>query len=332
MAELEVVLGGADLLEARERCRHVLLEKVRVAREGRDARVGRPVLVRGVHGEHLPVGLAVLGEPVHEAAGRRAEGAGLAVVGDGGDVAEHAHAPLERKLEALRLVEVQDRRAERPEEGGRLAALDLGGLAGHHVRDEVAHHGDLGVMRLGEARVDEHAHALVRARAPEAKDVVPKREGLELAVHEHGERATDGDGVAIGLPAVGVPAAAVPRETRAAVRVAQPLEAELVSVVDAGHARQRHLQERGHPQARLREAHLVVSKVPARTLALRDGVRVGRAAEHGEEALAVVAAEQVEGGVEVVARVVLAQLLEAGGKLGGADLPLRKARTPVRNG
>ena len=33
------------------------------------------------------------------------------------------------------------------------------------------------------------------------------------------------------------------------------------------------------------------------------------------------AAQEVEGRVEVVARVVLAQLLEAGGKLGGADLP-----------
>ena len=103
--------------------------------------------------------------------------------------------------------------------------------------------------------------------------------------------------------------------------VAEALDPALVSVVDARDAGQRHLQQRHHPQARLRKAHLVVGEVPARALVLGNRVRVGRAAKHREQALAIVASQQVERGVEVVARVVLAQLLEPRRELARAHVP-----------
>ena len=261
VAEAQIVGVVADALEAGERRRRRQLQEAQVAREGPKPRVRRPKAVRGVDRQDLPVLLAARGEPVDEAASRGAQRPGPAAVGDGGDVAEHAHATLERRLEALLVVEVQHRRAERPEEDLGLTMTH----AWHAPGDDVAHllvaHGDLDGVRLGEARVDEHAHALVLAAAPEAKDVLAGREGLELAVDQQvRQHLANRDRVAVDVGAVTL--AAVPREARAVVRVAEALDPALVTVVDARDAGQRHLQERHHPQARLREAHLVVGEVP----------------------------------------------------------------------
>ena len=216
-------------------------------------------------------------------------------------------------------MEVKHGGAERPEEDLGLTVAHARHLAGDHVGDLPVAHGDLDGVRLGETRVDEHAHALTLAGAPEAKDVLAGREGLKLAVDQQvGERLAHGDRVAVDVGAVTL--AAVPGEARAVVRIAEALHAALVAVVDARHAGQRHLQQRHDPQARLGKAHLVVGQVPVGALPLGDRVRVGSTAEHREQALAVMAAQQVERRVEVVARVVLAQLLQARGQLARTDV------------
>ena len=259
VTEPQVLRFVANALEARERGRRGQLQKAYVSRKGAEARIRRAKAVRGVDGQDLPVLLSACGEPVHEAARRGAERAGPAAVGHGGDVAEHAHAALERGLQAPLVVEVQHRGAERPEEDLGLTVAHARNLAGDHVGDLLVAHGHLDGVRLGETGVHEHAHALVLAAPPEAKDVLAGREGLELAVHhELGQRLAHGNRVAVDVGAVAV--TAVPGEARAIVRITEALDAALVAVVDARDAGQGHLQQRHDPQPRLREAHLVVGE------------------------------------------------------------------------
>ena len=330
LVRLAEIAVGAGLLAAGkqlERGLLVVLEQRGVAREGAETRVGRAEAVGRGHRENLPVAHARRGEPVHELLCRSAQGAGLAAVGDGGHMAQHAHAALERLLEAGLLVEVQDGGAERPQEDLCLAVVDLGGVAAHHVAHGLVDHGHAHGARVVEAGVDEHADlAAVLAAAPEAEHVVPAAKGLELAVGEHRQRLSDGDGVAEDIEAVTTPAA--PREGRAVVRVAQALEAQLVAVVHARHARQRHLQQHGEPQAAHGKRRLALVEAERLALGLGHRVGVGCVAEHRVETLTVVAAQQVERAVERVARVVLAQLLQAGGQLVGTDMAADVVKKP----
>ena len=299
----------------------VAFEKGDVACVCSQPRVGRTVLVRGVHGEHLPVALAATGEPVHKALGRRTQRARPAVVGHRGHVAQHAHATLQRLLEPLVPVEVQHRRAQRPQEDLRLALRYLGVAAGDNIRDlHPALDGHPHGMRVFQAGVDQHAHAVAlgSAPAPEPKHVIAHRKRVEPAVHQHVERLAHGNGVAVDVKAVLV--AAAPGVGRTVVRVAEALHAALVPVVDAGNARQGHLQQRDCPQAALGQVTLAGVKAIRRTLGLGERVGVGRATQCREQPLAIVAAQEVELAVERLARVVLAQLLQAPRELLRANL------------
>ena len=234
-------------------------------------------------------------------------------------MAEHAHAGLKRLLQALGGVEVQHGGAERPQEGLG-AAVDHGRRgAAHHVGHLVAGHGDAHGVGVVQAGVGQHADALaVGAAAPEAEDVLAVGKRLEVAVGQNRQGLPHGNGVAEDGGAVH--AAAVPGEGRPVVRVAEALHAALVAVVDARHARQCHLQQHREPQATHGKARLPLVQAEVRALLLGEGVWVGGTAQHGEEALAVVTAQQVEAAVERVLRVVLAQLLQAGCHLRSPDL------------
>lgn len=170
-----------------------------------------------------------------------------------------------------------------------------------------------------QARVGKHADALaVLAATPEAKDVLAVGKGLKVPRGEDGQRLAHGNGVAEDGGAVH--AAAVPGEGRAVVRVAEALHATLVAVVDARNARQRHLQQDREPQAAHGQAGVPLVQAERLALLLGERVGVGRVPQHGEQALAVMASQQVERGEERVARVVLVELLQAGGHLGRSDL------------
>ena len=175
-------------------------------------------------------------------------------------------------------------------------------------------------MRLLRARVHEHADAgaIVVVTAPEAEHVLALGEGLAGAVHQHGKRLAHPDGVAVDRGAVGI--AALPGEGAAVVGVAEALETRLIAVVDAGHAGQRHLQQRGEPEARAREGLLTVVELVGRALRVGQLVLLGRPAQDGEQAHAVVGAEHVQAVRQRLGRVVLDELLENVGQLGGGRL------------
>ena len=234
-------------------------------------------------------------------------------------MAEHAHAGLERLLQAALLVEVQHGSAQGPEECLGAAVHHGGGSAAHHVGHGLAGHGDAHGVGVVQAGVGKHADALaVLAAAPEAKDVLAVGKGLEVTRSQDRQGLSHGDSVAEDRGAVH--ATAVPGEGRAVVRVSEALHAALVAIVDAGHARKRHLQQHREPQAAHGKAGVTLVQTERRALLIGEGIGVGRVSQHGEEALAVMAAQQVEAREERVARVVLAQLLQACGHLRRADL------------
>ncbi len=227
-------------------------------------------------------------------------------------MAQHAHAALHGLLQALLLVEVQHGGAQRPQEHVRLAVLDLGLHALHDVVHVLAQHGQIEVLGGGEAAVGQHGHHVVAIAAREAKDVLVEGEGPEVALGKevwqglaHGNRvAVDGAAVEVLLaPGVG--------PTVVGVRVA--LHAGLVAVVDAGHAGHGHLKQGRHPQAAHGKAALVVVQAVAAALVVAQGALVGRAGQHGQHALAVVTAQEVQAGVEGVLGVVLVQGLHGVG-------------------
>ncbi len=290
----------------------VPVNKVRVAREGRKPRVGGAKLVCGVNRQHLPVGLAALRQVVHELLAGLAKRAALAAVGHGGNVAQHAHAALHGLLQTLLLVEVQHGGAQRPQEHVGLAVLDLGLYALHDVVHVLAQHGQVQVLGVGEAPVGQHRHHVVAVAAREAKHVLVQREGLEVALgKEVRQGLAHGNCVAVNGAAVQVLLA--PGVGAAVVGVRVALHAGLVPVVNAGHAGHGHLQQGRHPQAAHGKAALVGVQAVGAALLVGEGVLVGRAAQHGQHALAVVAAQQVQAGVEGLRRVVLVQGLHGVG-------------------
>ena len=235
---------------------------------------------------------------------------------------EHAHAALDGSLQALLLVEVQHRRAERPHEdlGLLLAVLlhHLHGTAGDDVRDGLVTHGNAHGVRVGEATVDEHARVALAVVTPVAKDIIVQGKRTEDARSEDRQRLADGNGVAIDGGAVGVFLA--PRIRPAVVRVGVALHARLVAVVDAGDAGERHLHKGGNPQAAHAEAVVVLIQPKAGLLLLAQRAAMRRVAQHVHQADAVMATQQVERRAEGLAGIVLAELLGGVGKVLGRNL------------
>ena len=224
-------------------------------------------------------------------------------------MAHDAQAPLEGLGQGARPVEVEQGAPQLAQGHHDLVAVALGHAPAHQVVAELGHHGQPHLVDVGERAVHEHADALPglvvagRRRAPEAVDVGTHGERLEPAVHQHGELPAQVHRVLVDGAAVGVLVA--PGIGATVVRVGVALEAGLVAVVHAGHARRAHLHEGGQPQAPLGESALPLGEAVPAALVVGEGVLVGRAAKDGEQARAVVAAQQVEGGVEGVGRVVL---------------------------
>lgn len=169
-----------------------------------------------------------------------------------------------------------------------------------------------------QAGVHEHAHLHVDIAPPEAKDVIAEAERLEVAGGQGGQRLADGDGVAVDGAAVLV--LVTPRVGRSVVGVRVALEARLVPVVDAGHARQRHLQERGEPETA--HGHPAVVLVQAEAVAPVVIEALGRRGipQDREQADPVVAPQQVEGAVGRVVWVVLVERLQGIRQLAGAHM------------
>ena len=175
-------------------------------------------------------------------------------------------------------------------------------------------------LRLLEAPVEERDETLVlrwlaediAAAAHETRkghDIALCVERQQLARLQGRVLIAHADHALVAAPDVRV--AVRPVVGAAVVRVLEALHRDLIAVVDARHARVRHLPERRHEEARHAEVVLVVRQVRARLLDGRHAVVERLLAEHRDGALHIVAADEVHHRIEVLARVILAQALEA---------------------
>ena len=103
---------------------------------------------------------------------------------------------------------------------------------------------------------------------------------------------------------------APPRVARAVEGVAVALHAGLVAIVDAGHAGQHELKQRGEPQP-LERGFPLVGRHALCALPRAAALARGFAAEHGQRALGIVRADVVHQDVEHLRRIVFDDRLDA---------------------
>ena len=318
---------GSQLLVA-------LGQQVNIACKGRGPGIGGAEEVRRINGQDLPIAHAHGGQMVDKATRGRTDCAGLAVIGrHRGDVAHDARAVIERLLQALLGMVIDDRRAQRVQVERNRAVVDFAFVAADHVTCTFAERRNRHAVRIAQAAVDDNRRGLaVFARAGVGQDVVVERECLDLAVYHKGQRAAHGRGVFKDGECIEVVQVFLHRQRAAVARIREALQAVLIAIIDRGHAREGHLHERRQPKAALGQAHGVVVQAPLAALALGQLRLVGATAEHRDDARTVVARKQIERAGQRLARVVLAQCLDVLGGLVGVLVAHQKADDHVAEG
>ena len=260
--------------------------------------------------------------------------AGLAVVGGHrGDMAHDARAVIERLLQALLGMVIDDRRAQRIQIERDRSVVDLALVTADHVTRTFAERRNRHAVRIAQAAVDDNRRGLaILARAVVGQHLVVEREGLNLAVDHKGQCAAYGGGVLDNSQRVEVVQLVLGRQGAAVARIGKTLQAVFVAVVDRRHAGERHLHERCKPKTALGQAHRVLVQAPFAALALGQLRLVGAAAEHRDNARTVVARQQVERAGQSLARIILAQGLDILGCLVGVLVSHQKADDHVAEG
>ena len=182
-------------------------EQARVARERADARIGAPAFIGGIDGKHLPIAHTRLGEPIHEGARRRTQGAPAALFfhRKAGYVGQHAQTGLHRLRQALMSMEMKYERRDRVqahegelarigEQLSRLPGLrgvdNLDAIACHELGHLVCDHGNVNVVDGLGRGVDQHAqHAAALPFAPQAEHLVVSGEPCASVIVKRCERA-----------------------------------------------------------------------------------------------------------------------------------------------
>ena len=220
----------------------------------------------------------------------------LAIVGRyRGDVAHDARAVIERLLQTLLGVVIDDRRPQRIQIECDGTVVDFALVAADHVARTFAERRDRHAVRIAQAAVDDNRCGLtVFTGARIGQYLVVEREGLDFAVNHKGQRSTHGRCVLDDSQRIEVVQVFLQRQRAAIARIGQALKAVLVAIVNRRHARERHLHERRQPKAALGQAHGVLVQAPFAALALGQLRFVGATAEHRDNARAVVARQQIE--------------------------------------
>ena len=311
-----------------------LWQQVDIARKGRRPGVRGAEEVRWVDRQNLPVAHAHSGQMVDKATRGRADRAGLAVVGrHRRDVAHDARAVIERLLQALLGVVIDNRRTQRIQVERDRAVVDHALVATNDVACTFAERRNRHAMRIAQAAVDDDGRGLtILARTVVSQHLVIERECLDLAVDHKRQRAAHGRGVLDDRERVEVVQVFFGRQGATVARVGKTLQAVLVAIVDGRHAGEGHLHERREPKAALGQAHCAFVQTPFAALALGQLRLVGTAAEHRDDARAIVARQQIERAGQSLARVVLTQGLDILGRLIGVLVAHQKADDHVAEG
>ena len=245
-------------------------QQVDIACKGRRTSVRGAEEVRRVDGQDLPVAHAHGGQMVDKATRGRADRAGLAVVGrHRGDMAHDARAVIERLLQALLGVMIDDRRTQRIQIERDRAVVDHALVAANDVACTFAERRDRHAMRIAQAAVDDDGRGLaVLARTVVGQHLVIECEGLDLAVDHKRQCAAHGRCVLDDRERVEVVQVFLSRQGATVARVGKALQAVLVAVVNRRHAGESHLHERREPKTALGQAHCAFVQTPFAALAL----------------------------------------------------------------
>ena len=159
-------------------------QQVNIARKGRRPSVRGAEEVCGIDGQDLPVAHAHGGQMVDKATRGRTDCAGLTVIGrHRGDVAHNARAMIERLLQALLGMVIDDRRAQRVQVERDGTVVDLALVTADHVARAFAERRNRHAVRIAQAAVDNNRRGLaVFARTVVGKYLVIEREGLDFTV------------------------------------------------------------------------------------------------------------------------------------------------------
>ena len=233
---------------------------------------------------------------VDKATRGRTDCARLAVIGrHRGDVAHNARAMIERLLQTLLGMVIDDRRAQRVQVERDGTVVDLALVTADHVARAFAERRNRHAVRIAQAAVDDNRRELaILARAVVCQHLVVEREGLDLAVDHKWQCAAYGGGVLDNSQRVEVVQLVLGRQGAAVARIGKALQAVFVAVVDRRHAGEGHLHERCKPKAALGQAHRVLVQAPLAALALGQLRLVGAATEYRDDTWAVVARKQIE--------------------------------------
>ena len=138
-----------------------LWQQVDIARKGRRTGVRGAEEVRGVDRQNLPIAHAHCGQMVDKATRGRADRAGLAVVGrHRGDMAHDARAVIERLLQALLGVVIDNRRTQRIQVERDRAVVNHALVAANDVACTFVERRDRHAVRIAQASVDDDGRGL----------------------------------------------------------------------------------------------------------------------------------------------------------------------------
>ena len=184
-------------------------------------------------------------------------------------MAHDARAVIERLLQALLGMVIDDRRAQRIQIERDRTVVDLALVTADHVTRTFVERRNRHAVRIAQAAVDDNRRGLaILARAVVGQHLVVERKGLDLAVDHKWQCTAYGGGVLDNSQRVEVVQLVLGRQCAAVARIGQALQAVFVAVVDRRHAWEGHLHERGEPKAALGQAHRVLVQAPLAALAL----------------------------------------------------------------
>ena len=209
-------------------------QQVNIACKGRRPSVRGAEEVRRVDGKNLPVAHAHGGQMVDKATRGHADRTRLAIVSRyRGDMTNDTRAVIERLLQTLLGMVIDDRRTQRIQIECDGTVVDFAFVATNHVTRTFAERRNRYAVRVAQAAVDDNRRRLaVFARAGVSQDFVVERKGLDLAIDHKGQRTAHGRRVLNDGQCVEVMELVFGRQGAAVARVGKALQAVLVTVID----------------------------------------------------------------------------------------------------
>ena len=171
---------------------------------------------------------------VDKATRGRTDRTGLAVVGRHRcDMTHNTRTVIERLLQALLGMVIDDRRAQRIKIERDRAVVDLALVTANNIARAFAERRNRHTMRIAQAAVDDDGRGLaVFTGTVVGQHLVIEREGLYLAIDHKRQRAAHGRGILDDRERIEVVQVFLGRHGAAIARIGETFQAVLVTVID----------------------------------------------------------------------------------------------------